>query len=368
LWCDGDRTEPLYELGQQPLSEPGWSKPVKNELRKDYLLDRWVVFAPGRARRPADFVVSRSKAEAKICSFCPGNENLTPPARLLYVLDENRILKLRDVGGKRRSDWSVRCIPNLYPAFESTGFTGQGREQGRFPYVKSKAVGVHEIIIESPDHDGHPHLADEKQIALWLQAALERVGELNANWANVALFRNHGREAGASIAHAHSQIIATPLVPSRIDAERKAISKLRDETGDCAICKISSAEAKTERCITNGENFTVITPWASVFPFEFWIIPRRHLATAVGLTLDEVRDLARTIKISFKALANLLSDPPYNMIFHSAPSKSHRSFHWHIEVYPKLSVHAGFELGTGMYINTQTPESSAEALRAAVGS
>jgi UDPglucose--hexose-1-phosphate uridylyltransferase len=354
----------LYELGSQPLPEPGGSKLVKNELRKDYLLNRWVVYAPGRAKRPADFIMSRSKAEPKICSFCPGNEKLTPPAKLLYVLEQNKILKSRDVDGKRRSDWNVRCIPNLYPAFESTGSTtGHGNEQGHFPYLKSKAIGVHEIIIESPDHEGHPHLADEKQIALWLQAAIERIGQLNENWANVALFRNHGREAGASIAHAHSQIIATPIVPSRIDDERKAMRKFHDETGHCVICKISSAEAETERCIMNGENFTIITPWASVFPFEFWIIPRRHLGTVAGLTLDEITSLARTIKISFRALADLLSDPPYNLIFHSAPSKCHSSFHWHIEVYPKLSVHAGFELGTEMYINTQTPESSAKAIR-----
>jgi len=341
---------------------------MKNELRKDYLLDRWVVFAPGRAKRPADFVVPRSRSEAKVCFFCPGNENLTPPAKLLYVLRENKILRSADAGGKRRSDWSVRCIPNLYPAFESHGSAGQGKEQGRFPYVKSKAAGVHEIIIESPNHAEHPHSADEEQIALWLQAALERVGELNAKWANVSLFRNHGREAGASIAHAHSQIIATSLVPTCINAEQKAMKKFHEETGDCAVCRISSAEAETERCIVNGEKFTVITPWASIFPFEFWIIPRRHSGTPVNLAPNEVRDLARTVKISFKALADLLSDPPYNMIFHSAPSRSRGSFHWHIEVYPKLSVHAGFELGTGMYINTQKPESSAEALTAVVES
>ena len=346
----------------------GWSKLVKSELRRDYLLDRWVVLAPGRARRPEDFVISRSKAEAKVCSFCPGNENLTPPAKLLYLMEENKIQTSRDMGRKRRSDWRVRCIPNLYPAFKSLGFTGQRKEKGKFPYVKSKPEGVHEIIIESPDHSGHPHLADESQIALWLRAAIERVCDLNATWANVALFRNHGREAGASIAHAHSQIIATSLVPSRIDLERKAMHRFHEETGSCALCKIRSAEAKTKRCITNGEDFTVIAPWASIFPFEFWIIPRRHLGTFMPLTADEVKHLARTIKISFRALANLLSDPPYNMIFHSAPSKSHENFHWHIEVYPKLSVHAGFELGTGMYINTQTPESSAEALRGAVRS
>jgi len=129
---------------------------VKNELRKDYLLDTWVVYAPGRAKRPADFVVSPSSAGSKTCYFCPGNENLTPPAKLLYVLDENEILRTRDIGEKRRSDWSVRCRPSLYPAFESTSTAELGKEQGHFPHIKSKAVGVHEIIIKSPNHDG-PH-------------------------------------------------------------------------------------------------------------------------------------------------------------------------------------------------------------------
>lgn len=341
----------------------------KSEIRRDYLLNRWVVLAPERAKRPADFAVSRSKAEVKVCAFCPGNENLTPPAKLLFVNEDNEILRLRDVGEKRRSDWNVRCIPNLYPAVESTTSSEQVREKSRFPYIRRKAVGAHEIIIESPEHDGHPHLASERQIALWLQAAIERVDELSSRWAYVALFRNYGREAGASIAHAHSQIIATPLIPSRIDEEQRAMKRFHHEAGQCALCKISSAEAKTERCIMNGENFRVIAPWASIFPFEFWIIPRRHSRTLVGLTADDVRALAQTIKISFKALADLLSDPPYNMIFHLAPPKSRdRSFHWHIEVYPKLSVHAGFELGTGMYINTQTPETSAEALKATIES
>ncbi len=342
---------------------------LNNELRKDYLLDRWVVYAPRRAKRPADFAVSRSKTETKVCSFCPGNENLTPPAKLLYVLSEGRTLKLRDAGDKRRSDWSVRCIPNLYPAFESNDSSPlKGQVKGQFPNIKSKAVGVHEIVIESPEHDGHPHLAGEKQIGLWLQAAIERVVELNKKWSCVVLFRNHGRDAGASISHAHSQIIATPLVPSRIHNELTAMRKFHNETGKCAICKIISIETKTDRCIMNGENFTVVAPWASIFPFEFWIIPRKHAGTFVALERDEVRSLAHTINLSFRAVANLLSDPPYNMIFHSAPSKSQGSFHWHVEVYPKLSVHAGFELGTDMFINTQTPESSAEALKTAIGS
>jgi len=336
---------------------------LRNEIRKDYLLDRWVVYAPERAKRPADFIAPRPKVEAKACAFCPGNESLTPPANLLYVLEQNRILRSRDKAGKRRSDWIVRCIHNLYPAFQSSRSNGRSKQQARFPYVRSPAAGAHEIVIESPHHDGHPHLADEEQIEFWLQAAMERVRTLSSRWANVALFRNHGREAGASIAHAHSQIIATALVPDRIDQEQKAMGRFHDSTGYCAMCRIGSAEAETERCIRNDENFTVIAPWASIFPFEFWIIPRKHSGTFLNLTREEVDDLARTIRIMFRSLANLLSDPPYNMIFHAAPVKSRRRFHWHIEVYPKLSVHAGFELGTGMYINTQTPESSADALR-----
>jgi UDPglucose--hexose-1-phosphate uridylyltransferase len=179
----------------------------------------------------------------------------------------------------------------------------------------------------------------------------------------VALFRNHQREAGASIAHAHSQIITTPIIPALIDQERRAMRRFQSEEGSCALCRIRATEAKSERKILDLKHFTVFAPWASIFPFEFWIVPKRHSPKIFNLSGDEIKDLSATIKLSFQALAKAVSDPPYNAIFHQSPSRSHdETFHWHIEVYPKLSIHAGFELGMGTYINSLKPEVAARAL------
>ena len=278
---------------------------------------------------------------------------------------DNQILELKDRGRERRSDWLVRCIPNLYPALSSAHSSLSLEKRTEFPHISRRAVGAHLIIIESPRHDDHPHHASERQIELWLHAAIDLVNELErAKYSKgVALFRNHGREAGASIAHAHSQIIATPVVPALMQQELRAMQKFQNEEGTCALCRIRAIEAKSERKILDMKNFTVFAPWASVFPFEFWIVPKRHWPKILGLSNDEIKDLSAAIKLSFRALANAVSDPPYNMIFHQSPSKSQdKAFHWHIEVYPKLSIHAGFELGTGTYINTLMPETAATAL------
>jgi len=340
-----------------------------SEIRKDYLANRWVILAPERAKRPSDFAVSRVKAKPRVCSFCPGRENLTPPAKLLYVLRRSKIMKLSDRGGRRRSDWRVRCIPNLYPALSLPIYRSATKTQGRFPYIGERPTGVHEIIIESPRHDDHPHRASESQIELWLRAAIDRMGELGhlESTQSMALFRNHGREAGASVTHAHSQIITTPVIPARIEQEQQTMKKFHDESGCCALCQIRSTESRSDRKILSTEAFSVFAPWASIFPFEFWIVPKRHSNSPLDLSRDEARDLAKTIRLSFGALANILADPPYNSIFHLATSRfSDGVFHWHIEVYPKVSVHAGFELGTGMYVNTLKPEAAAQVLASAV--
>jgi UDPglucose--hexose-1-phosphate uridylyltransferase len=295
---------------------------------------------------------------------------MTPPATLLYVRKGNRISKQKDADGKRRSDWSVRCIPNLYPAVSLPGCETLGvAEELGSTYVKRHAKGVHEIIVESPRHDDHPNRASQEQIQLWLQAAMERVQSLSRNESigSISIFRNHGHEAGASLAHAHLQIIATQLIPTRLEDENRAMKKFHREFGDCLLCKVIVKESKSDRRILNTQNFTVFAPWASVFPFEFWVVPRRHSASILGLSQEEVVDLARAIRLSFAGLAKTVSDPPYNSIFHIGPTKARDgAFHWHIEVYPKLSVQAGFELGTGMYINTLRPEAAAHALASAV--
>jgi len=157
-------------------------------------------------------------------------------------------------------------------------------------------------------------------------------------------------------------------VPTRLREEYDAMKRFRGMTGNCALCKVRAYEAKSPRRILSSHDYDVITPWASVFPFEFWIIPKRHSPSIIGLSQKEVEKLAKALRLSFEALAGLLSDPPYNLAFHLAPTTAHDDiFHWHIEVYPKLAVWAGFELGSGMYINTMKPETAAQALRREIG-
>jgi len=342
---------------------------MENEIRRDYLTGRWVIFAPGRSKRPSDFAVKRVHGEPKTCVFCKGNENLTPPANLLFIRQPGGILKTADKGRTRRSDWVVRSIPNLYPAVSPVALRSKRNDQ--FPFLRQTAFGFHEIIIESPRHDDHPHRASQAQTKLWVEAAIDRVSDLSDRKGveSIVLFRNHGKEAGASITHAHSQIITTPIVPTRLREEYEALKRFRRTTGDCALCKIRAHEAKSPRRVLSSDDYDVITPWASVFPFEFWIIPKRHSPSIVGLSAGQVEELAKTLRLSLKALAGLLSDPPYNLAFHLAPTGAHDGvFHWHIEVYPKLAVWAGFELGSGMYINTMKPETAAQALRKEIGS
>jgi UDPglucose--hexose-1-phosphate uridylyltransferase len=341
----------------------GADKKMENEMRRDYLTDRWVILAPRRAKRPSDFAVKRSRAEPKVCAFCSGNENLTPPAKLLYVRKGNQILRFKDLGRRRRSDWAVRCIPNMFPAVSRMRTSAQGPSHSHF--IKRPAAGVHEIIIESPNHDDHPHQASEGQVELWLTAAIERIRELgrSKDVASIILFRNHGREAGASIAHAHSQIITTPIVPSRIKEEYQGMKRFEAQTSNCALCQIRRLEGRGPRRIANLSAFTVFAPWASIFPFEFWVVPKRHSTSILTLSQNEIRNLAEAIQSSFKALAKTLLDPPYNAVFHLGPTRFRDStYHWHMEVYPKVSTLAGFELGSGMYINTMKPETAAKAL------
>jgi UDPglucose--hexose-1-phosphate uridylyltransferase len=252
----------------------------------------------------------------------------------------------------------------MYPAVSPTH--PRAKSPDRFPLLARAAIGLHEIIVESPRHDDHPHEASQEQTGLWLNAAIDRINYLTErkDVESVALFRNHGKEAGASIAHAHSQIITTPSIPARIKEEHEALKHFQRMTGNCALCQVRAREVKSSRRILNLPNFTVIAPWASVFPFEFWILPRRHQPSIADLTRNEVEELANVLRVSFKALAGLLSDPPYNLAFHLGPTKAHDDvYHWHIEVYPKLAIQGGFELGSGMYINTMKPETAAQALR-----
>ena len=183
----------------------------------------------------------------------------------------------------------------------------------------------------------------------------------------VSIFRNYGQDAGASLFHAHSQIIATPMVPATIQEELKASKAFYDKHGKCVFCDIIEREAKGPRLVFENKGFMVLAPYASINPMEFWIIPKKHASNILNLTPNEISAFAKVLKASLRALKELVNDPPYNYGFHLALHKEAQdSYHWHLEVYPKLSIWAGFEKSTGIYINTVTPETAASELKKAI--
>jgi UDPglucose--hexose-1-phosphate uridylyltransferase len=332
---------------------------VYNELRKDYLLNRWVVIATERSRRPTDFAKQKTEqAQSSVCPLCVGNEHMTPPAVMLYLKQNGEIKTGKDLNGQRPQNWLVRVIPNLYPAFappkDPTDQTQIIKSENL-----SNAIGHHEVLIESPNHDEHPANAELSQLTLLINAYIDRFRDLSAEpyVKYVSIFRNYGREAGASLSHAHSQIIATPTIPRIPAEEMEASKKFYGKHQKCVFCDIIEKETKSPRLVLANQHFVVFAPYASVHPLEFWILPKKHDANLLGLSKAEIPAFAETLKTSLKALKDLVNDPPYNYGFHLAIDREARDYyHWHLEVYPRLSIWAGFEKNTGMYINTVQPE------------
>jgi len=338
-----------------------------NELRKDYLLNRWVVIATERGRRPTDFVKQKTdSAKASVCPLCVGNESMTPPAVMLYLKDDSEVHVAQDpVVGERPKNWLIRCIPNLFPAF-SPPRQPQDTELIFSSQSLGNAIGQHEVIVESPNHDEGPADAQLPQLELLIHAYIDRLREMSVKpyMKYVSIFRNYGQQAGASLSHAHSQIIATPMIPPMIQDEMDASKKFYVEHGKCAFCDIIERESKGPRLIYDGPDFVVFAPYASINPMEFWIVPKKHAANILYLSEDEVAAFTKTLKASLRALKDLVNDPPYNYGFHLALIKDAEPYyHWHMEVHPKLSIWAGFEVTTGVHINTVTPETAAQSLK-----
>jgi UDPglucose--hexose-1-phosphate uridylyltransferase len=340
-----------------------------NELRRDYLLDRWVVIATQRARRPIDFTKKQEQPpqtqNTATCPMCPGNEHMTPPAILIYQKSGKGIKKTKDQNGKRTKNWQIRVIPNLYPAFTPPN-QKITQKQIKKTNDLALAIGHHEVIVESTNHNEHPADAKLPQLTLVIDAYIDRLRKLSQKpyVKYVCIFRNHGLEAGASLSHAHSQVIATPFIPKTVQEEMKTSKKYHTKNKTCIFCDIIEKEHKSPRHILENKHFSAFAPYASINPLEFWILPKKHQTTILDMTGTEVKTFAETLKTCLNALKKLVNDPPYNYGLHLATNKNvAKHYHWHLEVYPKLATWAGFEKSTGVYINTVTPETTAESLR-----
>ena len=330
-----------------------------SEIRQDQATKRWVIMATERAKRPHELAGQQPTAEKQpehsaTCPFCPGNESMTPPE--LY----------RDDGGPPNSPgWQVRVVPNRFAALSP-----QGEVAIREPYwfTKVTGVGAHEVIIESPMHNANPATLEVEQVTRVLIAAGERFNQLQQDHRlnYIAFFRNNGFAAGSSLTHPHTQIIATPITPTNIRLEIEEARRHYDDRMHCVYCETIEKERDAgARVVLETEEFFVFEPFASRWPFETWIVPKRHASTLIPGGPDQVRPLAVALQTTLGALYRALGDPAYNLVLHEAPLRDSCEdyWHWHIEILPRLSTAAGFELGTGIWINTILPEEAAAYLR-----
>jgi len=328
------------------------------ELRRNPLNDTWVIIATERSKRPSDFADTggENKKENKSCPFCLGNEHLTPP----------EITAVRKNGSKPNTQgWTVRVVPNKFAALQQNGSLDINKK-GMYDIMNG--VGTHEVIIESPDHNKELYEHNEEHIFNVLKIWRSRYQELGRSSIikYTQLFRNYGSAAGASLTHPHSQIISTPLIPKNIIEELKGFERYYEENGKCILCDMVPFETKEKvRVVIENEEFLSFCPFAARFPFETWIVPKNHEKQFSEITDQGLSYLADILKKTLKMLAEKVNDPPYNLILRSAPYSLNENdvYHWHIQILPRLTKVAGFEWGTGYYINPTPPEDAASYLR-----
>ena len=330
------------------------------EMRQDPTTKEWVIIATERAKRPHDFRKGGPSPEKPAykadCPFCPGNEHMTPPETLAY----------RKGGIPNGSGWWVRVVPNKYPALVSVGSLERKEEKGFFR--KMDGVGLHEVVIGSPIHNQLFPLLDDYHVSETLLAYRERYLALRQDprIKLIIIFKNHGISAGTSLEHTHSQIVATAVVPSNIRKKLVEAARHYDDYGCCVYCDLVEEERSFgKRIVLETEKFVVLHPFASRFPFETWIVPKIHQASFGDITPDESGEFARVLKTTLFKIYSKLNDPDYNYVIHTAPVKDEGEdyYHWHLQIIPRLTTTAGFEMGSGIYINVSFPEETASFLR-----
>lgn len=366
-------------------------------MRQDPVTGRWVIVATERARRPESFRLARAEpppGPPPSCPFCPGHERETPPETFAYRAPGT---------GPDTPGWEVRVVPNKFPAVTPEGagepaavnpalratitragtpgggHAGGGEARPADLERRRGALGVHEVIIETPHHDRSlatlEQEAVERVVRCYRQRYLEHRGD--GRWHYIQLFKNHRREAGASIEHPHSQLIALALVPPAVGEEIEGSREYYLRHHACVYCRMIEAELSGEsRVVAINRDFVAFAPYASRLPFETWILPREHRPCFGDLPEEDIAGLASILREILGRVHRHLGDPPYNFMLHTAPPERpgprdfgradaghHAGYHWHLELIPKLTIPAGFELATGMYINITRPEEAARYLR-----
>lgn len=326
-----------------------------NELRQNIITRDWVIIAPQRAARPDEFASGRRgrstpSSYVRQCPFCAGNEQETAE-ETFAVCDAN--------------GWRVRVVPNKFPALVPRGERTR-RVSGVFRSMP--AVGVQEVIIEHPRHDMTLALMPGDHVADVIRAYRKRYESLREDQRieAIIIFKNHGEAAGTSLAHPHSQLAATPVVPHQFRVRVEEAIRYFDDTGECVFCRTLADELSAhERVIDENEHFVAFIPYAALSPFHMWIFPKRHASSFDEITDVEIESLASILRSVLARLYLALDDPDFNYSIRSIPTADKRTeyFHWYLTIIPRVSRTAGFELGSGMFINPSVPEENAALLR-----
>ncbi|NQT00222.1 MAG: galactose-1-phosphate uridylyltransferase [Candidatus Omnitrophica bacterium] len=334
------------------------------ELRKDPVIGRWVIIATERAKRPEDFKVEKETASQESCPFCQGSEKHTP-AEVFAVRKSGTL--------PNQPGWDVRVVSSIAPLLQKKGVL---KRRGKGIYDLMNAIGAHEVIVETPEHIGNIADLPEGQIVKIVDCYVERFSQLQKDkrFKYVLMFKNYGQAAGGgSLQHSRSQLIATPVDPKRVKEELVGSRRYFEYKERCIFCDIISQELQLgQRVIAEVGDLVAVSPFASRFPFEVWILPKGHSCDFFKITPEQRRDFARVLKIVMLKLKVVLNDPPYNYVLHTAPFRRAKrgywktiseDYHWHLEIMPRLTRVAGFEWGTGFYLNPTSPEEAAKILR-----
>lgn len=335
------------------------------ELRKDPIIGRWVIISTERARRPDQFsgVAEKGPAE-KPCPFCEGKESATPPE--IYAVRPNN-------SPKDKPGWELRVVPSISPFLK---IEGELDRRGAGLYDVMRGIGAHEIVIETNQHTANICDLPEEQIFKVITCYIDRITDLEKDkrFKYVLVFKNYGwSSGGGTVRHSRSQLIATPVNPKRVKEELVGSRNYYDYHERCVFCDMIRQELESkDRLIIDLDGFIAITPFAARFPFEVWILPKKHSSDFTTMDAEMRLNLGRTLKRVLLKIKKGLNDPAYNYVLHTAPFKRPKSgywksidydYHWHIEIMPRLTRVAGFEWGTGFYICPLPPESAAKFLR-----
>lgn len=329
------------------------------EIRYNIVTRESVIIATERARRPEEFARANLRRPAPLsfvptCPFCPGNEHMTPPEA--FRISSN-------------GHWQVRVVPNKFAALDSAAELVRKREGLKRTI---SGVGIHEVIIETPDHSKALALLSEAEFDLVVEAYFERYETVtnDPRVAHATLFKNQGERAGTSIEHPHSQIVGTPIIPPQVRERMENALRFYDETGECIFCSVMADELLDQtRVIALSNDFVAFIPYAALSPFHIWIYPLHHIASFSETSEAELRDLSGILRKVLRKIYFGLENPDYNLSIRTPPREARglRYHHWYVTIIPRVSRVAGFEIGSGMFINTALPEQSAEFLRTAPG-